>query len=294
MNKFDEYLYEYISQNRELSLENAGRFYTASASADSENTESVIPGTLRFSYNKKAVTDEAFIDFLALKTGKLRMLMASDFSSYLDQVRSFINIGKPYEIPGIGIIKAGNTGQYEFLSSTGKPESTKIYKPVQQRLHKPADSALAGRVFLKFNTAAIIFIVVGGLGWGAYSLFVKNSNWAQNSDNNNNSQMVLENTNNNKDSLHKNSNTSQSSAQLNAGDSVRCRYIQEITPFVLRAKSRTKKLNQFGYTAGYDSTGNKGFRIFTIHSSLVKDTLYLKDSLQKNFQKNIFIEIIYN
>ena len=286
MNKFDEYLYEYINQNRELSIENTGRFYTGSAVADSETTIAAIPGTLQFLANKKAVTDEVFIDFLAAKIGKSRMLIASDFSSYMDQVRSFINIGKPFEIPGIGIIKAGNSGMYEFSPSTGKPEFTKTPSATQQRSRKSAKSSTTGKGFLKFITAAIIIVVVGGLAWGAYSLFIKNSKWAENVGNFN-KDTVSVNTNNGLDSAGVNSNIAPIPVQLNANDSVSCKYIQEITPSMLRAKSRTQKLNDFGYIAGYDSTGNKGFRIFTIHASLVKDTLHFRDSLQKNFQKNI-------
>lgn len=292
MNKFDGYIYEYLLQHKELSLENTGRFFTGALPDGVEGNITSVPGGFGFLFDKRISTDDAFIDFLASKTGKPRSLVLSDFSSYLEQMRSFINIGKAYEIPGIGVLKSGGGGQYELSASEKKPELSKTPKATAQReSRRPRNNGLSA--VLKFITGLVVLAVLAGLGWGAWSMFIKNSNWAEDS-NNTVKQDGTDTAGNVQGAPVSASDSGTALIPVNPSDTIKCLYVQEVTRSLLRAKTRTAKLNDFGYNSGFDSTGGYGYRIFTIHSSLAKDTAYMRDSLQKNFQKKIFVEMIKN
>lgn len=290
MNKFDEYIYEYLMLHKQMSLEGIGNFYIGSTTPKEHESSVFTNSAIQFEYNNRAITENLLIDFLVPLIGKSKSLVASDFYSYLDQIRSFINIGKSYEIPGIGVLTKNNSGAYELLPLSQKSDLIKQPK-AKINTHEVVNSKReVGRGFIKYMSVAIIFIVLGGLSWGAYSLFLKNSNWT--SDNGN--RTII----NNIDSIDNNIKT-QDSAQIisnstikGVNDSLHCLFLQEVTPSLLRAKTRTEKLNSFGHHAGYDSSGNKGYRIFTLHTVLSIDTLHLKDSLERYFKKKIFIEVI--
>lgn len=295
MAKFDEYIYEYLTQNKELSLENIGRLFTGSLPEGVEGTVTAVPAGFSFIYDKKAAPDYAFIDFLAAKTGKPRSLVQSDFSSYLEQMRSFINIGKAYELPGIGVLKSVSGGLYELSATEKKPEFPRSPKSNANQERKNRSNT-GGRSALKIFTGIIVIAVLAGLGWGAWSMFIKNRDWALNTPDTETKPKTDTAADNTAAPVVQNASSSnaQQAVPVSATDTVKCRYVQEITPSLLRATTRTAKLNDFGYNAGFDSTGGNGYRIFTIHPSLIKDTAYMRDSLQKNFQKKIFVELINN
>ena len=56
-------------------------------------------------FDKRAATTPELINFISTKTGKSKMLIASDLESHLTQAREFINIGKTYEITKCRVYK---------------------------------------------------------------------------------------------------------------------------------------------------------------------------------------------
>ena len=68
-----------------------------------------------FRFDKKATTTPELIDFISSRTGKSRMLIASDLESHLKQAREFINIGKTYEIINTGFIKKITAAHMNFF-----------------------------------------------------------------------------------------------------------------------------------------------------------------------------------
>lgn len=274
-------------QHRQLNLEGIGNFFIGSLTEENENAAILSSGTVNFSFDKKALTDAAFGDYLAAQIGKPKSLVSSDFSSHLEQIRSFINIGKPYEIPGIGIILKNDAGAYELTSSSAKPEIAKQIKTAAKTDEVASQHRRNGRGLIKFLTAILILLVLAGLGWGAYSLFIKNVNWSSNDNNATLKDNSLKNVNN--ETINSTSNSS-TPPVVNTSDSLLCKYVQEITPLLMRAESRTQKLKQYGYNAGFDTLGNKNYKIYTLHKALASDTLHLKDLLEKNFQKKYLLK----
>ena len=108
------------------------------------------------------------IDFISEKAAKNKYLVRSDLESHFSQVREFINIGKTYEIPEIGFIKANKSGVYEFFpySDVNKPARSGM-QPVKRQ--KQSNN----RSFIQLITLLIVIAIIAGLGWQAYQFFSK-------------------------------------------------------------------------------------------------------------------------
>jgi hypothetical protein len=285
VNRFDNYIADYLHENREVSLERIGIVRT-SASAQDQQAGSVV-----FVYDKKAATSGDLISFIAEKTGKSKYLIASDTESHFAQVREFLNIGKSYEIPGVGFIKANKAGVYEFLpySDVNKPAKTGT-QPVKRQKQ-------SNRSAIQLITLVIVLAILCGLGWQAYQFFSKpkavdNSETVINTADTtaNIATPVLD--SNHADSALK---LQQATSLLDSGDTVNVRYFFETTASGLRAQTRTAQLKNFGSNAGYDSfisNKTKFYSLYILKPTKIADTLTVKDSLSKFLQKDITLKIV--
>jgi len=72
------------------------------------------------------------------------------------------------------------------------------------------------------------------------------------------------------------------------------RYVFERTASGLRAHTRTAQLQRFGNNAGYDSfviNSTKFFDLYILKPTKLADTLTVKDSLAKFFQKDVKVVV---
>jgi len=282
VNRFDNFITDYLHENREVSLERIG-LVKASSSAQEQQAGSVV-----FVYDKKAATSEDLINFIAEKTGKSKYLISSDLESHFAQVREFLNIGKSYEIPGFGFIKANKAGVYEFLpySDINKPAKTGT-QPVKRQKQ-------SNRSAIQLITLIIVLAILGGLGWQAYQFFNKPKTV-------DNSETVINtvDTTANKTTPVLDSNRTDSALNTtslhDSSDVVNVKYIFEITASGLRAQTRTAQLKNFGSDAAFDSfisNKTKFYSLYILKPTKIADTLTVKDSLSKFLQKDITLKIV--
>ncbi|MEP6683284.1 MAG: hypothetical protein ABJA35_08490 [Parafilimonas sp.] len=282
MNRFDNYITDYLHENREVSLEKIGTVKASASVADQQ------AGSVVFVCDKKAATSEELINFIAEKTAKSKYLIASDIESHFAQVREFINIGKSYELPGVGFIKANKAGVYEFLpySDVNKPAKTGT-QPVKRQKQ-------SNRSAIQLITLLIVLAILAGLGWQAYQFFSKPKTV-------DNSETVIKTADTTAtpvlDSNHTDSalKTHQTASLTDSSDTINVRYIFEITASALRAQTRTAQLKNLGSNAGYDSFMNnrtKFYSLYILRPTKIADTLTVKDSLSKFLQKDITLKIV--
>lgn len=294
MSRFEQYISEFLAEYKEVSLEKIGVIKTTGYSGAEAQSVPV-----DFTFDKRAATSPELIDFISTKTGKSKMLIASDLESHLTQAREFINIGKTYEIINAGFIKKNNRGEYEFLPLS---QAVKAQKNFSQPVTRNQKRKKRGSAAVQLFTLIIVLAIVGGLGWEAYQFFLKpttqsvaESETAANTDTSKNIDTTL-----NKDSSALNtSNLTVDTVQkvYNSEDTVLVHYIFETTNILLRAQSRTDKLKSYGNNAGYDSVpqgAGKLYSLYIIKRTKISDTLAIKDSLAKFLQKDIQIKIPAN
>ncbi|MFT4152425.1 hypothetical protein [Parafilimonas sp.] len=280
MNKFDSYIMDYLYENREVALEKIGYIKVVSfAGADSKEA------AVDYIFDRKITTSTGLVEYISEKTGKNKSLVAADLESHLKGVREFINIGKPYEIPQIGFIKANNSGVYAFT-----PVSEINTKPVRSAVQPAAQTgAKSSRTVVQIISLIIAIAILSGLGWQAYQALSKKTSEAGVNTSGNADTASAEDTIKTADTA-----TTQRPAGYLPGDSVNVRYIFEVTASGLRARSRTAQLQRFGNNALYDSfisNNTRRYDLYILKKTKIADTLRVKDSLSKFFMRDIMLKI---
>jgi nucleoid DNA-binding protein len=281
VNKFDTYISEYLRANREVTLEKIGTLKILSFSEAEANAPSV-----DFTFDKKAATSPALIDFIAEKAVKNKNIVAADIESHFAQVREFINIGKNYEIPHLGSIKANKTGAYQFLpySEINKPSKTSSAQPAQQSSRSNKRSAV------QLLSLIIVLAILSGLAWQAYNFFSQRKT--------NTVAAIPVNTDTVAATPVKNTPHLDTAAvhqtTYSPTDTVNVHYIFETTASGLRARTRTAQLRSFGNDAAFDSFVTHStmyYDLYLIKPTKLADTSATKDSIAKFLQKDIRIVI---
>ncbi len=285
MNKFDAYITDYLYENKEVALEKIGTLKTTAARepGDAQAT------SVTFIYDKKVATSDGLIHFISEKAVKNKYLITSDLESHFAQVREFINIGKSYEIPDIGFIKATKSGAYEFL-----PYS-EINKPARTGMQQVKRKKSNNRSAIQLLTFLIVIAILAGLGWQAYQFFSKPQTGTTNAIPANidtTAIIPVQDTVN-----HVNTDTTAVKQTTTYADSdvVNVKYIFETTASVLRAQTRTAQLKGFGNDAAYDSFINnntKFYSLYILKPTRIADTLAVRDSIGKFLQKDIQLKIV--
>lgn len=291
--KFDDLLAQYLYENKALKLQGIGTFTLDEKVALPSPTEKEIYypiDGLSFIYNPKIETDEALITFLVKKLAKIQPLVRSDLDSYLSNMKQFINIGKPYTIEGIGTLNKNNQGTYEFTPGNFLPVKEELNprrENPDHNYHLESKGSSAGRMVAVILIVLASLAALGGIGWGLYTLFEKQDNTTQN---------VLD-TDSLETSITPDTTNPQTIApvtsQPTADEEVPYKLIFEITRNKERAIKRTAQLNVLKIKAAYDTAtigDTLRYRLYTTMPLKAADTIRVKDSLRRFFNKSIILD----
>ena len=125
--KIEQLLVQHFYNNREITLQGMGTFkLSPDFVLPMENDKEVVmpENAIDFQYNPKATEDETLIDFIVQQTRKIKPLASADLDSYLVLGKQFLNIGKPFNIEGVGILEKNMQGDLVF--SQGHHTSSKM------------------------------------------------------------------------------------------------------------------------------------------------------------------------
>jgi len=168
-------LAQYLYRQRKLELAGIGIFFldtTARVTTDSQHLSEGISFEYRASPPEE---DDGLVSYISSETGKMKSLASSDLNSYLELAREFLNIGKPFQIEGIGTLVKNKSGELEFtadhmLSDKGRDTGMKELSATSisdgslttYETLKPKSEQSPGsrKVFLSFlAVATVVFIV---------------------------------------------------------------------------------------------------------------------------------------
>ena len=290
--KFDSLLAQYLYENKKLQLQGIGTFeldkaVTVNHEHDKE-TFYPIEG-LSFLYNTKDVTNEDLISFLVKKLGKIEPLVRSDLESYLSNIKQFLNIGKPYTIEGVGTLNKNNSGTYEFTPGNFLPVKEEL-NPKREKIEpslKPPSERTSGKAFAVFLIVIASIAVLGGIGWGIYTFFLKDNQQIEYTSVDGSEEDSTNSANNNVIDT----TTTQATVEPGPNDTVAYKMIIETTPKALRAVTRKEQLLKYRINAAYDTLGTPQakYRIFIPKRLVAADTLRVRDSIAKFFLKKVVI-----
>ncbi|MEP6845341.1 MAG: hypothetical protein ABI861_05035 [Panacibacter sp.] len=295
MNQYDTFIRDYLYEHRSVSFEKIGTITLDNRPASPEQPPS--PASIHFQFNKRAVTTPDLVAFIAAKTGKNKVLINSDLESFVELMRQFINIGNPHQIEGVGIIKLGKSGDYEFaaLDNTNKKDDAKASRKQKESYDSPLiTKKSSNKSILMFFALMIVLGVLGVIGWGSYKLFVENKNNtpAINTDTIAHTTLPVESlpdtTITKTDSLLKPDST----INIARGDSADYKYIYETTTSAARAYERVNTLKAWGHPSMVDSVKRDSSTIYTLYFKYRlsnADTARMRDSIQKLLSRKIRI-----
>lgn len=298
MNQYDTLIRDYLYENKQISFEKIGTITLDDKHASVEHPP--LPGSIHFQFNKRAETSPELAAFIAAKTGKNKVLIGSDLESFVELMRQFMNIGKPYEMDGVGIFKISRTGEYEFapFDQTSKKEESKSSQRQKQRERERNDSPLSpkktsNKNVLMLFALVIVLGVLGVIGWGTYKLFVENkSTPVINTDTVSQNIVPIPSLT---DTLTASPDTiyRKDSALVATGDSAQYKFIHETTSSASRAYERVKTLKSWGHPSGIDSIKRDTVTLYTLYFKYKlsnADTALMRDSLQKLLNRKIRIK----
>jgi hypothetical protein len=281
--KYDNYIHEFLLQEKEISLERIGTLKLP------ENNE------IEFVADRKALTSPAFISYVGEKLGKNTVLMSNNIESYLEQARQFINLGKPYVIPGLGNIYITKTGQYafepHFSSDTQAEDMTDNYQHLTEPLEK--ERKKKGVMGL---AAALVIIIVVAAGYGIYKYW-KNNKTTEPVASENTTTPTEDTLVNNNDTVSLKPDsipTTTATTPLQPGEEASFKFIIEQTHNVRRAYNRNAQLIALKIPIHLDSikgADSTMYRLYFIKTARTEDIPHIKDSLMNWYTaKRVIVE----
>lgn len=178
-------LAQYLYEEKKLSLAGIGTFLLDPSARTNTDALHASEG-ITFQYNPPVKDDEKLVFFISNRTGKMKSLASSDLDSYLELALQFLNIGKPFQIEGIGTLVKTKAGDLEFtpdhlltdkvkesgikeLSATSISDgSLTTYESLKPQVDKtPPYKAIFLAVLVIATTAVII--------WAGYRMYKNNS-----------------------------------------------------------------------------------------------------------------------
>lgn len=184
-----ELLTEFLYTQKYLHIQGIGTFTLDPSLAVPEPTDKNIElflQQIQFAQVPITQNDDALIDFIRSKTGKIRPLAIADLDSLLSEYKGFLNLGKPLYIEGIGNLRRLRTGKIEFTPGAPVAEQIDLYNDDQKKaLPKERKETVkktpADRSISKANYKKILVITAGIAGFmlllaGGYFIYEQTKN----------------------------------------------------------------------------------------------------------------------
>ena len=186
--KIDQVLVHYLLKTKHLSLQGIGTFDLDATLPDSADPDKpiIIPAdAIKFNYNPKAVEDDELVNFIVLHTKKIKPLASSDLDSFLSLGRQFLNIGKPFNLPGIGTLEKLNSGVLSFIGGQHvaprmEPQRIKIEdegaEEHEENMFNDYQKERKGNSGQKAFVIVIALAIIGLIVWAAAHFLFNNEN----------------------------------------------------------------------------------------------------------------------
>jgi hypothetical protein len=256
---------------------------------DAEKTAFFPLEGIHFEYSARAQTSPGLLDYLVQQTGKIRSLISADFSSYVSEIKQFVNIGKPWVIEGLGTLQKTRDGSYELIP--GESTSERINMHYVDENEKDVVPVRRNRWIVGLLFSVAIIAVIAGIGFGIYQIFIKSTDYAS-------TPVVVTRTasdtiNNVSDSIIRRPDSLSVTPSADSINGNNYKAIFEITKWKERVNKRTAQLSQYGIRSFYDSMVIRDtlrYRMFVFQKILPSDSVKVRDSLSLFFGRRVRLE----
>jgi len=296
--KFDTLIANFLYNNKNADLEGIGTFTLDDhfvLPPDAEKTAFYPLEGISFKHNTRVETSPALLEYLIQQTGKIRSLVAADFSSYLSEIKQFVNIGKPWTIEGIGTLQKNKDGRFELIP--GEAMSERISMHYENDSENNSEPVKRNRWIVGLLFTVAVVAVVAGLGFGVYVMFIKSSGNSSTEQTANN---VLSDTSDIApviiDSVSRKPDSLAMGSTVDSSYNYKAYFLT--TKWKERVTKRSDQLSAFGVKTFYDSLiirDTLRYRMFVYQRILPSDSLRVvkfRDSLSAYFGSSVRLEKI--
>jgi hypothetical protein len=291
-------LAKYLYLHKNLNLPGVGTFTIDQSIVVPEVTDKTfVDFTRQIKFTRKNITapDDALIEFIREQTKKIKPLAVSDLESYLEDGRILLNIGKPFELEGIGTILKLRDGTLEFTAGdaaysrieslyTSEKEEGPKKSLSRDEVGAPAQPG-SRKALIGLSIIAGLVLVV----WGGYSLYDRSAQSA--------SMTIVENASIDTATVSTDTASLIAQPQLAAQTVADAnlpqdyKFIIEKTANKKRAVRRYNQLRSYYIDVQMETPDSTIYKLYFKLPALTSDTIRIKDSLQRMYAaKRIFIE----
>lgn len=178
-------LAQYLREHKKLDLAGIGTFLLDPSLRRSTDSQYASEG-ISFQNNTHVTEDDTLVSFISQHTGKMKALASSDLSSYLELARQFLNIGKPFQIEGIGTLVKTKSGQLEFTGDHLLTDKTKESGIKELSATSISDGSMTtyeslkphveqSSSYKKIFVGLLIVVTTVLIVWAGYKLYKSNS-----------------------------------------------------------------------------------------------------------------------
>ena len=301
-------LTQYLYLHKKLNLPGIGSFILdPSAVIPDEHNKDQHTVALGIEFKNVAISkpDDELIEFIRVHTGKMKSLALADLDSFITLGTELVNIGKPFYLEGIGMLTKNKEGKYDFKPGEYSTLRLDDFGSGKTEKREKADFALKEPGYEyepntnRLRKILLVLSVIGGLaiiGWGGYTLYMKNTPPSNEGD----LVIIPKDTIARKpenapamvspgDSarLKKTANSFSSRAR---GDSVLYKFNILETHNKIRALKRYNQLLSFKLKINMYTRDSSFFKIYFAFPAKPKDTVHIKDSLNRQYGHTIHID----
>ena len=259
---------------------------TAPLPSDSENTL-LLSSHVEFERRNVKEPDDKLINFIKQETGKIKPLAIADLETFIATGMELINMGKPFELEGIGNIQKNKNGQLEFVAGetivtrheAGHAEHDKKISVFDEGKYEPKSNPLQKILALALVLAGLGVVLLGG-----YYFYNRT---------NDTSAATEEESLNDAparqapvvDTLATHVDSSVIVKQPSA-----FKFILENTNSKARALKRYNQLKSLSIDVKLETPDSTNFKLYFVIPSSATDTTRIKDSLMNYYGRRIIIE----
>jgi len=183
--KIEQLLVQHLYDKKQVALQGIGIFKSRpdiSFPVEGDKDIAIPPDVFSFEFNLKTTEDDDLVTYIVQQTGKIKPLASSDLESYALLAKQFLNLGKPFKIPGVGTVLKSQKGEYEFMPGQYiNPKIEAVFKPLTERKEDEVSFERENVVNNKSRNLLIIsaVLVVLFAGLGLYYFFAVKNNEAK-------------------------------------------------------------------------------------------------------------------
>ena len=299
--KIEQLLVQYLYNNKKVSLQDIGSFSISPnviMPVDNEKETALPPDAIDFQFDRRAVLDEGLVDFIVQQTRKIRPLASSDLESYSILSKQFLNIGKPLIIEGLGTLQKSQQGDYEFtqgqvINARLEAIPSQMKEKLSEEISFKSTEKRSGEQPKKSGiliTSLIVLIIAGAVL--LYFYFNRKKESPITAETPITDTIVTTPAVNNinaGDTLVRTHNDSTSLQPVNKGYTFKVVFKQYDTK--LAADKAFKRYTNFGHKIIMTPLDSTRFTLAIPFTSALSDTTRAKDSIEKFFQSNVYVDL---